>query len=94
MIKKIKQACLKNKVNSQNEIYKEEDRKINLDDKKLKLRSEILKQIENDVKQKEYLNEELKKTEQNKIDLLQRKEAEDSIVNRFHERGYIDFETD
>ena len=54
MIKKIKQVCLKNKVNNQNEFFKEEERKIDLDDRKSKLRSEILKQIDKDIKQRRF----------------------------------------
>ena len=70
MIKKIKQVCLKNKVNNQNEFIQEEERKIFLDNKKSKLRSEILKQIDDDIKQKEILQEELKKAEEHKMHLL------------------------
>ena len=58
------------------------------------MRSEILKQIDKDIKQKEVLQEELKREDENKNNLIEKQAAEDSIVNRFHERGYIDFETD
>jgi hypothetical protein len=94
MIKKIKQVCLKNKVNNQNEFIKEEERKIDLDEKKYKLRSEIFKQIEFDIKEKERLENELKTEEINKINLIKKQAAEDSIVNRFYEKGYLDFDSD
>lgn len=97
MIKKIKQVCLKNKVNSQNEFFKEEERKIHLDNKKTKLRTEILKQIDQDIKQKQILEDELKKTEKNneviEVEVME-KEEPDSIVNKYFERGFIDFETE
>ena len=89
MIKKIKQVCMKNKVRNQNEFIQEEVRKINLDDKKSKLRSEILKHIDEDKMQKEILKEEWKKAEELQMDIINKKTLEESIVNKFHEKDFF-----
>ena len=54
---------MKTKMNNNADLIKEDERKKNLEDKKLKLRSEILKQIEVD-KQNKTLEEDLKKLDE------------------------------
>ena len=54
---------MKTKMNNNADLIKEDERKKNLEDKKLKLRSEILKQIEED-KQNKTLEEDLKKLDE------------------------------
>jgi len=88
MIKKIKEVCMKNKIMNQNELVAEDQRKKRLDDKKSKLRSEILKQIDEDEKQKSVLEEEFKKTEDQKKDLLNKRMITENI-NQFYNKDFI-----
>lgn len=84
MIKKIKEVCLRNKINNQNELAEEDERKKRLDDKKSKLRSEILKQIDEDEKQKSILEEELKKAEQQQKNLINKQ----MVFENFNQSSY------
>ena len=70
MIKKIKEVCNKNKLSNNSDLIQEDERKKKLDDKKLLLRSEILKQIDVDEKQKIILENEFKKTENNQKNFI------------------------
>ncbi len=88
MIKRIKEVCMKNKAINQEEIYEEEERKRKLDDKKTKLRKEILKQIDEDEKQKSVLEEEFKKAEEHQKNLIIRQSLNES-ANKFFNKDYI-----
>ena len=59
MIKKIKTISLKNKTKNNNDFISEEEIQSNLNDKKSLLKSEILKQIDIDIR-REMLKEEMK----------------------------------
>jgi hypothetical protein len=87
MLKRIKENFFKNKVFNQIEITIEEEKKFNFDYKKFRLRTEILKQFDYENKQKERLQDKLKRENKNKISLSEKKSAKNSIVNKFIERG-------
>ncbi len=88
MIKKIKEVCLKSKLNNQSELADEDERKKKLNDKKSKLRSEIQKQIDDDEKQKSILEEELKKADEQQKDLLDKQMLYENI-SQFHNKDFI-----
>lgn len=88
MIKKIKEVCMKSKTTNQNELAEEDERKKKLDDKKCKLRSEILKQIDEDEKQKCILEDELKKAEEQQRNLYD-KQINAENINQFYNKDFI-----
>lgn len=79
---------MRSKINNQDELAEEDERKKKLDDKKSKLRSEILKQIDEDEKQKSILEEELKKADEQQIDLLNKQMLYENI-GQFHNKDFI-----
>lgn len=87
MIKKIKEVCIKNKQINEKEIVEEQERKRKLDNQKALLRHEILKQIEEDEKQKSILEGELKKAEDLQK-LLIDKNVSDQECNKIQDKNF------
>ncbi len=83
---------MRNKITTQIELVEEDERKKKLDDKKSKLRSEILKQIDDDEKQKSILEEEFKQAEEQQKNILLQNHKQQSLnenTNQFYNKDFI-----